>query len=74
MAAEPEFKTYGYEYYHNGSWWNFEIQATSLDDAIARVKKLPLAKCIGTLEAVIPASTPGAGLCVRFLCWWKNRA
>lgn len=67
----PGYKTYLYEYHHDGSQWTFEIVARSAEDAQARVDKMPLAKQLGTLEMKIPAG-PGAGLFVRLFCWWKN--
>jgi hypothetical protein len=65
------YKTYLFEYFHEGSRWSFEIHATSEEDAMARLNKLPLAKYLGVLHATIPA-VPGGGLLVRLWCWWKN--
>lgn len=66
---ETEFKTYLFRYFHDGSWWQFEIPATSPDDAQARIRKLPLAKLDGELVARIPAS---AGIFARVFCWLHN--
>lgn len=68
---DSDYKTYLFEYFHEGSKWSFEIHATSAEDAQARVNKLPLAKYLGILEMKIPAY-PGGGLLVRLVCWWKN--
>lgn len=66
-----EYKTYLFEYFHEGSWWMVEISATSLDDAQARIRKLPLAKPVGELVAKIPA---GLGWIARAMCWLRSMA
>lgn len=71
-TPDENYRTYLFEYFHEGSRWSFEIPANSLEDAQARVNKLPLAKYVGVLEMKIPAYVPGAGLFVRFWCWWKS--
>ena len=63
------FKTYLFEYFHDGSWWQVEIPATDMDDAQARINKLPLAKPVGELVAKLP---PGGGLIASCLCWLRN--
>lgn len=68
---ERGFKTYLFEYFHEGSTWMVEIPATSLDDAHARIKKLPWAKPVGELIAKVPA-VGGLGFLARFACWLKN--
>jgi hypothetical protein len=65
-----KWKTYLFEYYHDGSWWSLEIPAASEQDALDRLKKLPLAKFLGTLEMKVPARL---GLFARLLCWYHNR-
>lgn len=72
MKDDTKFEVYLFEYFHDGSWWSFEIPATSVEDAQARVNKLPLAKHLGVLHAKIPVGVPGAGWFVRLFCWWKN--
>jgi len=66
-----KYQTYLFEYFHEGSNWMVEISATSLDDAQARIKKLPWAKPLGELVVKIPAVT-GLGVFMRMLCWLKN--
>lgn len=67
------WKTYLFEYYHDGASWSLEICAPSYEDAVERLKKLPLARYSGTLEMAIPAYVPSSGLLVRLLCWFRNR-
>lgn len=69
MKNEQEYKSYLFRYYHNGSWWNLEIPATSLEDAQERINKLPNAQPLGEMMARIPA---GLGLFAKLWCWWKN--
>lgn len=68
---ESEYKTYLFQYHHDGSTWMVEIKATSLDDAQARIRKLPLAKPLGELVAKVPAGN-GLGFIARAICWLKN--
>lgn len=65
------FKRYLFEYFHEGSKWQIEIKATSLDDAQARINRLPWAKPVGELVATVPASM---GPLVMAVCWLKNLA
>jgi hypothetical protein len=67
--SQSDSKVFLFRYYHQGSWYVFEIHATSMDDAQQRIKKLPLAQPMGELMAKIPAS---AGALVRCLCWLRN--
>lgn len=69
---EEQYHRYLTEYYHNHAWWSLIIPAVSEEDARDCLNKLPLARILGTVEMEIPA-VPGAGLLVRFLCWWRNR-
>ena len=68
---EREYSTYLFEYFHNDSWWAITICASSEEDARARMKKLPLAKFLGTVQGKIPAQF---GWLARLVCWWKNLA
>lgn len=63
-------KTHLFKYFHDGSWWQFEIPAESEEEARARLKKLPHSQYLGTLVAKIPA---GLGAFAWLICWWKNR-
>jgi hypothetical protein len=62
------FKTYLFEYFHEGSWWVLEISAPTMDDAQARINKLPHAKPVGEMVAKIPARL---GLIARGICWFR---
>lgn len=64
-----EYKTFLFEYFHEGKSWLVEIPATSMDDAQARVNKLPLAKPLGEVFAKIPARL---GLVARVACFVRN--
>jgi hypothetical protein len=66
---DGEFRTYAFEYTHEGKPWMFYIKATSHEDAEARVSKLRWAKPVGELVATIPAS---AGWLGRAWCWARN--
>jgi len=66
---QSEFKTYLFQYHHAGSDWMLEIQAPSMDDAQARILKMPHAKPLGELVAKVPA---GAGFIARAMCWLRN--
>jgi hypothetical protein len=66
----PGWQTFLFEYHHDGSQWTIEIPATSEEDAIERLNKLPLARYIGTLEMKVPVQL---GLFARFFCWYRNR-
>jgi hypothetical protein len=66
---DKETKVFLFEYFHEGSKWMVEIPATNMDDAQARIKKLPWAKPVGELVAKFPAS---GGWIARCLCWLRN--
>lgn len=61
--SEPEFKTYLCEYPYEGSHWNFEIKAPSLDDAEARLRAMCFAQVKGEYIASIPV--PGGNIIER---------
>jgi hypothetical protein len=66
---KSESKVFLFEYFHEGSNYMVEIHATNMDDAQARIKKLPWAKPVGELVAKFPAS---GGWIARCLCWLRN--
>lgn len=66
-----EYQTYTCEYPFNGGRWGFTIQATSHEEAEARMKQMPWGKVNGRLVAVIPANEV-TGLWVRLVCWFRN--
>lgn len=65
----PEYKTFLFEYFHDGARWCVEIPAVDMEDAQARINKLPLATPLGEMVAKLPA---GAGLFVRCFCCLRN--
>lgn len=65
------YKTYLFEYFHEGATWSIEIPAASLEDAQARIRKLPWAKPVGELVAKVPAGY-GLGWIARAVCWLRN--
>lgn len=67
--SEPSFQTYLFEYDHNGSTWVLEIKAPSLEDAEARVQRLPWARYVGELKMTVPVQMEWL---VRLICWFKN--
>jgi hypothetical protein len=67
--SDSNFKVYLFEYYHEGSWWSVKIPAASMDDAQARMNKMPLAKPVGELFAEIPARL---GFLAKCACVVRN--
>ena len=65
-----KWKTYLFEYRHNGATWTVEIPAYSEEDAQERIAKLQHAKFLGTLHMKLPVEL---GIFARLLCWWHNR-
>lgn len=68
---KTEYRPYLCEYQHDGSLWSITVQATSFEDAKARLQQMYYGRVLGTLEATIPA-VAGAGCFVRALCWLRN--
>lgn len=56
-----KFRTYLFNYQHNGARWAFDIQATSPEDAKARLAKISNACFDGELMASIPVPDPRRG-------------
>ena len=69
MFTAPSEKTFLFEYFHNGSTWVVEVPAVDMDDAEARIKKMPLARPLGELVVKVPAH---GGPVVRILVWLRN--
>lgn len=69
LMANANFSTFLFEYYHEGSWWLVEVKATNLDDARARMDKMPLAKPLGEQFAKYPARL---GWLARASCVVRN--
>jgi hypothetical protein len=69
MTNPSEFKVFLFEYHHNGRLWTVKVPATSMDDAQARMNKMPLAKPVGELIAEIPAYT---GFLAKMACVVRN--
>jgi hypothetical protein len=58
MTSPENFGTYLFSYSHEGKRWDFEVKATSLDDAKQRLNKIAFAHYDGVLVASIPV--PGS--------------
>jgi len=67
--SDDRFRPYLFSYGHDGARWQFEIMATSPDDARARVSKLAYASYDGELIAKLPARL---GLVARMLVGARN--
>lgn len=65
-----KWKTYLFEYNHDGSIWCLEIKASSPEDAQERLNRLPYARYMGTMQMTLPVET---GIFARLLCWLQNR-
>lgn len=60
-----------YEYDWEGATYGFAIVARSQEEADARLKRLPLARRLGTQDGEdIPMSR--GGLLVPLVVWWRN--
>jgi hypothetical protein len=70
-TSPSQFRPFSVSYRYDGKQWCFDIQATSHEDAEARVKALAWAKVDGEIMERIPAVT-GAGWYARLRCWWGN--
>ena len=67
---DEKWRTYLFEYNHDGATWSLEIKAPSQEDAQERLNKLLYAKYIGILQMKLPVEF---GIFARLLCWWQNR-
>jgi hypothetical protein len=56
-----DFRTYLFRYQHDGVSWAFDIQATSPEDAKARLAKIARASYDGELMASIPVPDVRSG-------------
>jgi hypothetical protein len=61
MNSLEKFQTYLFSYRHNGANWAFDIQATSPEDAKARLAKIARASYDGELKVSIPVPDPRRG-------------
>ena len=61
---EEAFKTYLFEYRHDGAIWGFEIKARDPVDAQARLKALAWANYRG--EGILKVSVPSSMWITRF--------
>lgn len=62
-----------FTYRFGGHEWGTSVFATDADEAKEKIKAVGMARYDGEMMMRIPAVAPGAGLLVRFLCWWKAR-
>jgi len=56
-SQSDKFKTYLFKYQHEGATWGFDVQASSLEDAKARLSKISRAQYEGILSISIPVSS-----------------
>lgn len=68
---EEKFETYVCSYRYQGSNWHLEIQATSVEDAKARLNAIHFGRVDGVHEFDIPDG-PGAGVLARLICAVNN--
>lgn len=66
-----DWKTYLFQYYHEGAKWSIEIPANSEEDARERLLKLPHAKYLGIVHMKFPVEL---GIFARLICWVQNRS
>lgn len=63
------WKTYLFEYQHEGTRWSIEIPASSEEDARERLLKLPDAQYRGVVQMKLRVEL---GIFARLLCWLHN--
>jgi hypothetical protein len=64
-----------FTYHHNGVEWGFTINADDYEDAVARIKKLPMARYDGEIHLTIYVPKQTSWLfrpMANLICWWKN--
>jgi hypothetical protein len=66
---DQSFGKYLFEYYHDGAQWSIVIPASSEEDAKERIRKLPYARLLGTLDT---ESQVHSRFSARLICWWRN--
>jgi len=66
---DQSFSKYLFEYYHDGAQWSIVIPASSEEDAMERIRKMPYARLLGTLDTETPVRS---GFSTRLNCWWRN--
>lgn len=71
--SQPQFQNYGFEYRYAGSQWLINVPAENESAARERLAQASIGRCMGTLEATIPANVPGSGWLARVICWWRTR-
>jgi hypothetical protein len=72
MTTSPTFETYLFRYRYDGKEWGFEIKATSLDDAKARLSQMCFARYDGVLKYSI--EMPERQRWVKRLASYMSRA
>jgi hypothetical protein len=65
-----EWKTYLFEYRHDGATWTVEIPARSEEDAKERIAKLQYATLLGTVHLKLPMKL---GIFARLVHRWQGR-
>jgi hypothetical protein len=64
-----KFASYLFEYTHDGQTWGFEIKASSVEDAQARVESIAHADYLGVIHMRVPVEL---GIVARLTCWLRN--
>jgi len=68
---EKKTNVYLFSYYHDKSWWALEIPGYSEQDALERLKKLPLARYDGVLGGTIYVNSENKIL-IRMMKYLSN--
>lgn len=64
---EGEYKTFVVHYRHEGAEWGIQLPARSIEDAKARLARMPYATVAGELVMTLPAYTgPLAAIATSF--------
>lgn len=69
MTVEQDYKTYVVHYRYDGAEWGLQLPARSLEDAKARLARLPYATVQGELVMTLPGHT---GPLAAFVSGFRN--
>lgn len=68
---QKPWRRYLFEYYYDGSWWGFDIAASSVKDAQDRINKMCFAKYVGEHRHTIKIKIGGSVL-LNLFCFVRN--
>lgn len=71
MKPDPDYKEFLFEYEHEGGTWNITIKARDQEDAIARMKRMSLARYCG--EVVLKVKIPFDSFLTKLFRLGKNK-